>query len=163
MIIFNKIKDELVIPDFMQHATITSFYKGRGVKGDMASQRGIFCVSKMRSLLDKLLYADYYDFVDENLGDSNVGGRKNRNIRDHIFVLNSVVNDVINGEADDVEIQSTDITKCFDELNYEETHNDLWDVFSNDDEKDDKFHLVAKLDEEVSVNVKKCQNSSQNG
>ena len=25
-IIFNKIKDELVIPDFMQHATLTSFY-----------------------------------------------------------------------------------------------------------------------------------------
>ena len=77
LILFNKIKNDLIIPDFMKTATITSFYKGRGMKGDMSSQRGVFCVSKIRALLDKLLYADYYDFADENLTDSNVGWRKN--------------------------------------------------------------------------------------
>ena len=79
-----------------------------------------------------------------------MGGRRNRNIRDHIYVLNSVVNDVINGDAGDIEIQCIDITKCFDEMNYQETHNDFWDVCP----KDNKFNVITKLDEEVSVKVK---------
>ena len=70
--------------------------------------------------------------------------------RDHIFVINSIVNDVRNGDAGDCDIQAIDIKKCFDEMNYEETHNDLWDVCP----KDDKFTLIAKLDEEVNVSVK---------
>ena len=64
--------------------------------------------------------------------------------------MNSVVNDVINGDAGDIEIQCIDITKCFDEVNYQETHNYFWDVCP----KDDKFNVIAKLDEEVSVKVK---------
>ena len=82
-------------------------------------------MSKVRSVLDKLIHSDYYDHIDENLSSSNVGGRKNRNIRDHIFVINSVVNDVVNGDADECDIQAIDIKKCFDEMGYEETHNDL--------------------------------------
>ena len=79
-----------------------------------------------------------------------MGGRKGRNIRDHLFVIYGIVNDVKNGRAEPIDIQGYDISKCFDEMGYEETHNDLWDVGVNDD----RFALIAKLDEKARVVVK---------
>ena len=149
-LLFNKIKDQLVIPEFMQLMTINSFGKSKGgSKSDMNNQRGVFLLSKVRSIMDKVIHKEYYPHIDDNLGESNVGGRKSRNIRDHIFVLRSVINEVKNGEGGDIEIQGIDISKCFDEMNYEETHNDLWDVSP----KDDKFPLIAKLDEILNAKV----------
>ena len=75
---------------------------------------------------------------------------KGRNIRDHLFVVYEVINDVINGSSPPVDIQSVDIHKCFDEMWYEETHNDMFDV----NVKDDKFALIAKMDEKAKVVVK---------
>ena len=70
----------------------------------------------------------------------------------------AVINDVINGNSPAVDIQSIDITKCFDEMWFAETHNDLFDVKV----KDDKFALIAKLDEKADVVVKTpCGNTDQ--
>ena len=60
------------------------------------------------------------------------------------------MNDVINGSSPPVDIQSIDIHKCFYEMWYAETHNDLFDVKV----KDNKFSLIAKLDEKADVVVK---------
>ena len=100
---------------------------------------------KLRSLLDKLIYTDTYKIIESNVSPSNVGGRLGRNIRDHFFVIYCVINDVKNGDAEGIDIQGYDIHKCFDEMNYEETHNDLWDVGV----KNDTFALIAKLDEKA--------------
>ena len=137
---FNGIKNNLDIPQFMQRVAITSLYKLKGSKSDFSNQRGVFNVSKVRSLLDKLLYEDEYDTIDEELSDCNIGGRRGRNIRDHLFVVYAVINDVINGTAPPIDIQTLDIYKCFDEMWYAETHNDLYDVKV----QDNKFALIAK-------------------
>ena len=50
--------------------------------GDFDNYRGVFRVTIYRSILDKLIYNDEYDKIDENLSDCNVGARKKRNIRD---------------------------------------------------------------------------------
>ena len=42
--------------------------------------------------------------IDDNLRDSNVGAKKGRNIRDNIFVLGAVVNSVIKGKEDPVQV-----------------------------------------------------------
>ena len=80
---------------------------------------------------------------------SNVGGRKQRNIRDNLFVLYAAINDVINGDGTSFDIQGYDVMKCFDEMWYEETLNDLWDVKV----QDDKFSLISKLDENCKAVV----------
>ena len=59
-----------------------------------------------------------------------------------MFVLYAIINNVINGKAEAIDIQGYDIHKCFDEMGYEEAHNDLWDVGLNND----KFAMIAKLD-----------------
>ena len=69
-----------------------------------------------RSILDRLIYNDSYHIIDENLTDGNVWARKHRNIHDNIFVLGSVMNSVINGKEDSIQIQVQDVNKCFDKL-----------------------------------------------
>ena len=39
-------------------------------------------------MIDKLVYEDIYDVVDGNMSDSNVGGRRGRNIRDTMLIIN---------------------------------------------------------------------------
>ena len=131
--LFNLSKKELDIPDFFELMSITSLYKNRGSKSDIGNERGIFNVSKVRSIFDKVIYSDVYEVIDKNMSFSNVGGRKQRNIRDHLFVLYAAINDVINGTGASFGIQGYDVVKYFDEMWFEETMNDLWDVKVQDD------------------------------
>ena len=50
---FNSIKSTLNIPNFMEKMTITSIKKRKGLGSLLSSERGIFNLSKLRSLLDK--------------------------------------------------------------------------------------------------------------
>ena len=124
LIMANKIKDEVFIPEFMQYANVVSIYKGKGEKTDLANDRGIFLVNIFRSIIMKLVYQDKYDIVDKNMSDSNVGARKNKNVRNHIFVINGVINDVINRKEESVDIQILDYKQCFDSLWLIESIND---------------------------------------
>ena len=122
---FNFIKSNLSAPFFMKMMSITSLYKNKGPKSDFNNQRGIFNVSKVKSIMDKLIYSEIYPTVDNELSNSNVGGRKGRSVRDHIFIIRSIIYDILNGSAEPVDFQLFNITKCFDEMGYHETHNDL--------------------------------------
>ena len=140
LIFSNKVKDQCEIPSFFQLTNISSIYKNRGSKNDLTNDRGLFTVSAVRSIIDKLIYYDIYDVVDHNMSDSNVGGRKGRNIRDNLFILNGIINYAIK-ENIDIDINLYDIEKCFDAMWYQETMNDMWDVGV----QDDKFKLMAKI------------------
>ena len=87
-----KIKEEQVYPDCMQLCNISSIWKKKNNKNDFESYRGIFRVTILRTILDKLIYNDEYETLDANLTDCNVGARKHRNIRDNIFVMNAAIN-----------------------------------------------------------------------
>ena len=130
--------------------SITSLYKNKGIRSDISNERGIFNVSKVRSIFDKVIYSDVYPTIDNNMSFSNVGGRRRRNIHDHLFVVYAAVNDVFNGQGTSFDIQGYDVVKCFDEMWYEETLNDLWDVKI----QNDKFALISKLDENCKIVVK---------
>ena len=150
LIMFNEMKSNMFVPDFMKIMSITSFYKNRGNKDDLSNDRGVFNLVKVRSLLDKMIYNDIYPDIDKKLSQSNIGARRGRNIRDHLFVIYSIINEIKTERKEDLEIQSIDIVKCYDELNYSETHNDLYDAGV----KDDKFNLISKLDDECFIRVK---------
>ena len=60
------------------------------------------------------------------------------------------MNEVSRSTNECIDVSSIDISKCYDELMYSETHNDIFDTKINDD----KFALIAKLDEEAFVKVK---------
>ena len=83
----NRIKKEMKIPDFFQYVNISCIYKNKGVKSDLNNHRGIFRVPVLRQILDSLIYNDEYDTVDSFMSDSNIGGRKERSIRNHLFIV----------------------------------------------------------------------------
>ena len=87
LLLCNKVKEECEIPAFMEWTNISSLYKHRGLKSDLNNDRGVFNVIRARSIIDNLVYNDYYQTIDESMSDSNVGGRKERNIRDNLSIV----------------------------------------------------------------------------
>ena len=75
----------------MRKANITTIYKGKGEKSNLENERGIFIVSIFRSLVMKLIYQDIYNVIDKSMSDAQIGSRKGKNIRNHIWVLNSII------------------------------------------------------------------------
>ena len=71
--------------------------------------------------------------VDKNLTDSNIGGRKGREIRDNLFVINAIINSVKNGSEDASGIQVFDVEIFFDSLWIEECVNTLYENGFNND------------------------------
>ena len=124
LILCNNVKSQLLVPSFVTFTDITSIYKQKGERCDLDNERGIFGVSKVRSIIDKLVYQDYYEDIDDVMSDSNVGGRRRRNIRDNLLVLYATINEAVR-QKKNIDIQFYDISKCFDAMWVEETMNDL--------------------------------------
>ena len=82
---------------------------------------------------------------------SNIGLRKNRNILEHLFIVNGIRNDVINNKntkEKDIEIYA--VTKCFYKFEYHNTAND----FFKSGDQDDKFVIVANSNKKCDVAIK---------
>ena len=99
----------------------------------------------LRTILDRLIYNDEYDDIEEALSVSNVGARKGRNVRDNILVLNAITNSIINGKE-----KSVDIEKCFDALWVEECVNDLYESGF----QSDKLPLLFQENQNAMIAVK---------
>ena len=148
--IVNMVKKQQMFPTKLRFADITSVYKGKNSKTDMGNQRGLFNLVTIRSIIDKLIYMDEYENVDANLTDCNVGARKQRNIRDNLFVVNGVINAVINKDDKPVDIELFDIEKCFDSLWLKECLNDLYESGL----KSDNLNLLYEGNKECFIAVK---------
>ena len=146
----NRIKTEQKYPKALEIANITSIYKNKGPKNNFDSYRGIFRVPILRTILDRLIYNDEYDNIDKEMSDSNVGARKGRNVRDNIFTLNAIINSVINGKEQPIDIQLFDIEKCFDSLWVEECVNDLFESGL----KNDKLPILFMENQNAEIAVK---------
>ena len=131
LLLMNRIKKEQKYPDIFQNCDITSIYKNKGARNKFDNYRGIFRVPILRAILDRLIYNDEYQKIDDQLSDSNVGARKNRNIRDNLFVLNAITNSVVNGKEDPIDVQLFHVEKCFDALWVEECVNDIFEAGLN--------------------------------
>ena len=140
LMLVNEVKNQQKIPDIFQFANITSFFKGKGNKFEMDNDKGVFGATIFRYIIDKLIYNQEYKNIDENLNDSNIGARKERNIRHNLFVVYGIINLVMKGELSETDIQLYDILKCFDKLWLEETL--------------ENFVLLYKLNQNNSIAVK---------
>ena len=150
LLMFNQVKDSMTIPSIMELCNIVAIYKGKGEKADLKNDRGIFIVNLFRALLMKLIYKDKYEIVDQNMSDSNVGARKRKNIRNHVFILNGIINEATKKKSEPVDIVVVDYEQCFDSLWLAECINDLFDAGI----KDDKLALIHKMNSVNQVAVK---------
>ena len=145
--LMNQIKQQQTVPDILKSCNITSLYKKKGSRKDFSNYRGIFRVTILRSILDKLIYNDEYPTIDENMTDSDVGARRHRNIRDNIFVINAILNNVRKPKIKGVDVTIYDVEKCFDKLWAKECFNDMFENgFQND-------KLPLLFNENINANV----------
>ena len=147
--LFNKVKENMEIPDFMQCANIVQVYKNGGKdKLDVDSYRGLFIVSVFKSILQKLLLKDKISKIDSQMTDFQVGGRKGRNIRDHLFVVNGIIQDVLSSKTNrPIDILISDFKTCYDGLDLGLTCLDL-------PIRDDKLALLFDINRINRVAVK---------
>ena len=131
LILINKVKEQHQEPEFMKLANITSFWKRKGAKDDIENERGIFILNVIRMIKDRMIYNDVKEVVE--ISDSQVGGREGYNVRDHLFIIYSVLNSVRNKESPPVDLHMYDLCKCFDGLWLEECCNNLYDAGITDD------------------------------
>ena len=151
MHIVNKIKEENYIPDFVRLADISTIYKGKGSKKDLINERGIFVVSIIRSILMRLIYEDYYPIIDESMSDSQIGAKKRKNVRNHLWIVHGIISDVLSSKTKKpVDIQILDYKQCFDSLWLKECMNDFYSAGV----QDDKFALLYNINSNVNIAVK---------
>ena len=74
----------------------------------------------------KLINRTIMDSLEENLTASNIGARKGRATRDHVFVINSIINETIRDKRrKPLDMVLYDIKQCYDSLWMEKTLIDL--------------------------------------
>ena len=158
--LFNKMKEQNFLPQFLRKADVATIYKGKGEKSDLTNDRGIFLVPIFRSILMRLIYRDNYDTIDRSMSDSQVGGRKKKNIRNHIWVINGIINDVLHTKKKTpIDIQIYDYKQCFDSLWLQECMNDIWDAGL----KDNAFALLYNANSLVNIKVKTPVGKTEGG
>ena len=149
--ILNEMKKQNYIPDFVRFADVSTIYKGKGSKKDLRNERGIFVVTIFRSLLMKLIYQDYYSILDKSMSDSQIGSRKGKNIRNHLWIVYGIISDVLSSKSKKpIDIQVYDYKQCFDSLWLKECLNDLYAAGV----QDDKFALLYNVNSNVKVAVR---------
>ena len=146
--LMNKVKNTEG-PKALQICNITSIYKDKGPRKYFDSYRGIFHVTFLKSILDRLIYNDINETGDSNLSDCNVGNRKGRNIRDHIFVLNAILKSIKRKTEEAVDIGVYDVKKCLDTLLANKALNDAYELAL----KNDKFLLVYMSNKHASIAI----------
>ena len=125
---FNKIKEEKVIPTFMNIANITTIPK-KGSKLLLQNERGIFRLSVIRNILMRLIYNDNYDAIDRNMSYSQMGARKKKGCRQNIFMINGIIHDVLSSKIKKpVLFQIYDYKQMFDAINLKEAISDIYDT-----------------------------------
>ena len=149
LIVCNAIKSQQKSPQFFKFTDITSFFKLKGDLRVLENDRGVFGVMKVRLIIDRLAYNNYYKIVNQNMNDSNAGARRSRNFCDNLFTIYAIMNELINKNIS-VDLHFMDLSKRFDIMWSKETMNDLYDLGV----KDDKFLLVSKMNEECHVTQK---------
>ena len=148
--LMNRIKDELTFPSPMGVCNVTNLYKNKGSKQHFDSYRGIFRTPVLRNILDKLIYEDEYEEIDDNLTYCNVGARKRRNVRDNLFVINAMMNASKQDPKQALDVNVYDVKKCYDSLWLEETINDLYETGL----RNDKLMLLYKSNLNANIAIK---------
>ena len=148
----NGMKSEQFIPALVQLANITTIFKNKGSRLDLSNDRGIFILSIFRKIADKMVYQEKYENIDSFMSDSNIGARKKKNIRNHLFVIYAIINSIVQGNSECIDIKIYDLVQAFDSLWLEDCLNDVYDAL-DEDAKNDKIALLYNINKKNKVAI----------
>ena len=139
--LINGIKREFYFPLEVLNSNITSIYKRKGSRLSMENDRGIFGLSIFKKIIDKIVYIEKVPQLDENMSDSNIGARRGKNVRNHLFIIHGIINHILKEKKCCVDLHIYDLIKAFDALWVADSMNNLWDTLP-EDARDDRLGLV---------------------
>ena len=149
LVMFNTLKKEKKIPEFMNYANITTVLKS-GSQTELENMRRIFRVDVVRSILMRIIYNNKYPVIDKNMSDSQMGGRKGRGCRNNIFIINGIINDVLKSKKKKpVVFQQFDYKQMFDGINLEQAISNVYEAGL----KDEILSLIYKANKEIYMSV----------
>ena len=152
--LMNIVLKTFFIPEKMQYADITSIFKLKGSRMSLANDRGIFILGVLKKICDKLLYLDKYPDLEANMSDSNIGARKQKNVRNHLFIVYGIINSVLRDGRGCIDIQIYDLVQAFDALWLQDCMNDIFDCLP-EEKRDRKLALIyqTNVDNLIAVNT----------
>ena len=150
LLMLNKIKSQGQIADFMNVTSVTSIPK-TGSKFLLTNERGIFKVSVFRTILLKILYNRNYETIDYNMSESNIGARKRKSCRNHIWILNGI-NFEHNKYKHKAQLvaQFWDYKQMFDSMSVIESTSDMYNIGM----KDDSLVILNNLSTNITMTKK---------
>ena len=157
LIMFNKLRRNKLIVEFMNWANVTTVPK-RGSRVELKNERGIFRVSVIRSILMGLIYNSKYSAIDSKMSNCQMGGRKGKGCKNNIFILNGIIHDVLTSKKmKPVLFQFYDYSQMFDSINLEEAICDIYDTGV----QDENLALIYQANKEIKMAVKTVHGLSE--
>ena len=148
---FNKIKNTNIIPECFRNVYVTAIPKKLKNPMSLTSQRGSFLIPKLRAVFMKLVYNSIIDIIEDNLSLSNIGARKRKSPRDHLFVLYSVMHETVKGKGVcDLDLVFYDLAQAYDSLWVSHT---LVDLFENKVDSN-LLNILHELSKRANISIK---------
>ena len=108
----------------------------------------------------RLIYLEKYKVLDSHMSDSQVGGRKGKSVRNHLWILNGVICDVLSSKKKTpIDLLIFDSKQCFDTLWVQECMNDIF----KGGIQDDRFALLYNVNKQVNMAVKTPVGKTERG
>ena len=150
LLMMNRVKKELKIPQCLNRANITILHK-KDCKLDLINWRGIFVCSLLRNILMKPIYERTYNIVSSSMTDAQIGARKNKSVQNHLSILNSIISDVKSSKKKKpIDLSIMDFRQMFDAEQLQTVLNTYYEAGVIDD----MFALVHEANKSVQFAVK---------
>ena len=145
------IKEKGSIPLLMRKANISTIPKKGKSRLHLQNERGIFLVNIIRGIFMRILYNRKSKIINMNMSDSNVGGRKDINCINHVWVVNGVIHKQLSSVKNlPIVLEQYDYTQMFDGMNLKEALSDLYSTGV----QDDTLEILYQANKSVAVRVK---------
>ena len=159
LMMFNRMKDDITIPECLRTANVTMLYKKK-CKLDLNNWRGIYVTSALRTLLMKIIHNRTYEKVSSSMSDSQIGAQKKKSVRNHIFVLNSIISDVLGSvKKPPIDLCVMDFRQMFDSEELKICLNALFEAGV----QDDLFALIYESNKTNVISVKTPSGTTKQG
>lgn len=152
---FNWFLTEEIIPVELTKIHIKTIYKGKGKVSSLLNHRGVFLGSEIIKFYEKLIYNRINPHVEEGQSEFQAGGRRQRSIADHVFILRSILQHYkyINKQ---LLIEFLDLIKAFDKMSLKHILNDLWRC----DVRGKIWRIIYKINSNSNISIKTAMGSS---
>ena len=146
--VFNKIKNNLEIPESWFDVIVATIFKNKGTKKNTKYYRGVFLACVLYKVFEKIIKQRIKINL-EKIDLSQAGGRNNKSPADSVFILNAVKDHAFYLNYP-LYITFYDYTTCFDSLWLEDSMISLWNLGI----QDRLFNLIYLMNEKCNIIVR---------